>query len=271
MGVIDDFKRGELNRKLIFLFLILAIEIPILYPLGIPIEITKASTDFYNFVENIPEDSAVCFVVDFGVMSWPPHGPMSLAAMRHLFQKPIKIVIVSFVIEGPIITQKLLAVIDKHGKEYGIDYVYLGYIPGGESGMAAFGENTHISEVDNYGNSLDKLTLMKEVQSKEDFYCFVWDSGTSKDPYFRQWLPVPQLGLTTAAGVPMIYPYYVSGDLKGYFNGVPGAAEYERLIKNPGFATAMMESISTIHLLGIILLIITNSKFIIEKFKGADV
>jgi len=267
MSIIADLKKGELNRRLIFILLLIVIELPILMPLGTPIQITEPTRKFYEYVKNIPDDSVVLFDTDFGVMSWPPHGPMATVVLTHLFQKNIKVVIVSFGIEGPIITDKILATLDLSDKEYGIDYVHIGYIPGWESGMGAFAQNTHISQVDSYGASLDTLPLMDEVNSIEDFYCVAWDSATSMDPYFRQW-PIPQLGCSESGGVPQILPYYNTGALVAYLNGILGASEYETLQQQPGFGTAQMDAISTSHMFGILLLIITNYKFLKEKIGG---
>jgi hypothetical protein len=76
---------------------------------------------------------------------------MSLITNEALFSKNIKIVILTFTADGPLMINKILTAIDKHGKQYGTDYVVLPYIPGWESGMSAFAKDTKVSGVDASG------------------------------------------------------------------------------------------------------------------------
>jgi hypothetical protein len=269
MSIISDLKKGVLNRKLIFVILLVVIEFPILVPLKTPIAITEPTKKIYDFIENIPEGSTVLFCCEWGIMSWPPHGPMTTAILEHLFARPIKIVIFSIAVEGPVMIEKIFGIIDRHGKQYGVDYVHIGYIPGVESALAAFAKDPSVSQVDYYGTQLNTLPLMNQVKSKDDFYVFAWDTAGAYDMYFRQFPDIPQIACVEAGGVPQIIPYYQTGALTGYLNGILGASEYEGLLNISGFGTAQMDAISTSHLYGIALLVLTNLEVIIKKFGGS--
>lgn len=59
-----------------------------------------------------------------------------------------------------------------------------------------------------------------------------------------------------------------AGQIQGMLTGMKGAAEYEKLIGKPGFATKGTGALSTSHLLIIALIILGNLGLIISRIKG---
>jgi len=77
----------------------------------------------------------------------------------------------------------------EYGAEYGEDYVYLGYIAGGETAIAALANDIKgVIAVDYYGTSIDQLPLMKYIGNANDIQLVLSsDSEELYNYYMRQW------------------------------------------------------------------------------------
>jgi len=75
------------------------------------------------------------------------------------------------------------------------------------------------------------------------------------------------VGCVTAVMGPENYPYLNSGQLKGLVAGLKGAAEYETLLGKPAIATRGMPAQSAVHILIIVLIVIGNILYLVEKRK----
>ena len=91
-------------------------------------------------------------------------------------------------------------------------------------------------------------------------------------PGIREWLQQVQRRynvkmLCGATGImsPDLYSFYQSGQLKGFLAGLVGAAEYESLLNRPAMAHAGMTVQSFEHLIVILLIIVANIAFFLQK------
>jgi len=262
---------GDIDRRWIYLMIFFVIAIPNLKPLGMPIPITKQTKEFSDIIEKVPEGSPVCFAITTSASYWSELGPVSLAISNHLFQNNLKVVYVTFGVEAPILIERTIKDAKKPANlEYGRDYVNLGYIAGGETGIGAFSKNPKLNPVDYRGKQVETLSIMKDINNLDDFSVVIYITSGAHDEYFRQWgdFDVPILVGAQSAGVQMLMPYYDSGAASAYIASLRGAAEYETLIGIPGKGLARMDSVQMIFLLGIILIIITNLGVISEKLGG---
>jgi uncharacterized membrane protein YeaQ/YmgE (transglycosylase-associated protein family) len=67
-----------------------------------------------------------------------------------------------------------------------------------------------------------------------------------------------------------IMPAYEAGIIQGVIAGLRGGAEYEFLIGQPGAGLAGMDSISFSHSMVIILLILGNLGYAVQRFSGGE-
>jgi hypothetical protein len=77
----------------------------------------------------------------------------------------------------------------------------------------------------------------------------------------------------TAVMAPKYYPFLQTGQLSGLLSGMKGAAEYENLIYQKGYARSLgkaetgMNSQSMIHLLIIVLIVLGNIGYFFSRRK----
>ena len=161
----------------------------------------------------------------------------------------------------------------EYNKEYGKDYVFLGYKSGGPVVIQKV--CTRFKEAfptDNVLTNVDELPLMADVNSLKDVSAVL--SVSSGDPGIKQWVmiaheqtEVPVAGGCTAVSAPEFYPYLNAGQLFGLMGGMKGAAEYELLLKKPGMATGGMGAQSIVHVMIIIFIFLANVSYFYEKRK----
>jgi len=188
-------------------------------PLVFPIVVEANVYEYFNFVENIPPGSIICY--DFSVMSTSRTEIEQglLMSHEHFFKlKDVKFVAFSLTPIGPItwnIMMDLTPASIKASKTYGVDYVYLGYVPGEETGLQAFASNIRgVFGTDYFGTKLDDIPLMKNINDASVFYCISWHHwNTASVAYFARIFgdiykkPIIVAALN-ALGYGQVYPYY---------------------------------------------------------------
>ena len=111
--------------------------------------------------------------------------------------------------------------------------------------------------------------LMQEVKNYDDVdFLFVVSDNATVDYWVS--LVNAQFGLPMGAGVtavmaPKSYSFLQTGQMVGLLGGMKGAAEYEKLSRNPGRATRGMDPQSIIHLLIIIFIVLGNVGYFVSK------
>ena len=90
-------------RKIIYIVLAIVTAFPYIYPLGIPVAISKTTNSFYNKLESLPEDSVVVYSIDVGLGMFTELGPGTIAVAQHLLDLPIKLIITGGTAELPAI------------------------------------------------------------------------------------------------------------------------------------------------------------------------
>ena len=260
--------RGRIFASVIF-FIIIAL---ILYPVSIPFPVSKYTKQYFEFVQLIPEGSVVGFMVGDMPHTRPQLQSSTVLTMVELWEKGSKIVFwTDQALSDPILMDYIaLAQTNlKRGLEYGVDYVNLGYILGGEIGQAAFLKNIRFAMggVDTFGNDLDDLPIMMGVNGGADMkYGFANTACESTEPrYIRQWqLPYGAeiATINCARDLPTITIYLATGQLKGVANGLLGSAEMERLTGNLGTANRQIMAVSFMGLYLTLLIILGNVSYI---------
>ncbi len=160
--------------------------------------------------------------------------------------------------------------------ENGVNWVHLGYVPGGESGVAALANDIRsVKTEDHFGTPIGQIPLMANINKASDFAALFWWGGSEGSiPYgIRQIVTpfnVPMTGMCTTNEVPNYTPYINSGQMVGIIGGVRGSAEYEYLMGMPGLALGQAMATNFGGLLWAILVVLGNVLYFIAGRGGGS-
>jgi len=269
-------KMQKIDSRIIFLVLAIAIMIPLFKPLGMPISINQDLTQkFYDVMESLPEGSVLWFGTEYSAGASAELNPQLAAVFRHAMSRNLKVILFGMWQEGAALSREVVDPIAKEmGKEYGVDYVNLGYKPGGTAVLRTMLKDLWGASagVDINGTPLENFPLLSDITyvgPDTIDAVIVFTSGSPGDgDYLTYWTdPMGMILITgqVAVQVPSRMPYIQSGQYKGLIPGLRGAAEYEKLIGKPGVATQLMDAQSAAHTAIIILVILGNIAFFGEK------
>lgn len=264
---------ANVDRRALYLLLALSVALPLILKPKTQVRISEPVRDAFNAVDRLPAGSVVMISIDFDPSSAPEVQPMLVAILRHAFKKNLKVVVIGQLALGlPMAEIALAEVAPDMGKEYGRDYVNLGYRPGYTAMMVGMGrEIRDYFRTDYRGVPVDSFLFMRSVHNYKDIALLVsLAHGAVADVWiqyvggrFNQAIIVG----CTGVNAPNLYQYLHSGQIKGLIGGLQGASEYEALIGRPGSAALGMPAQSAAHGLIILLLVIGNVGYLLSKRK----
>ena len=293
---------GKVDRKIIFAIIGIVVLIPLLKPewVDIPIQISPDSRKVFTELSSLEPGSKVLLSFEYGPSTKPEIHPMSVALLNHLFAKQIKVYIMALWPDGvfmatdaldQVLSSKLFNV-----EEY-THYVNLGFKQGGEVVIRGVASDIRQLYTKDYKQvPMNDIPMMEGVNSVSDFdYVIDLSAGT---PGTTEWVQyacdpknVPFTSGCTSIQVTDVMPYVKSGQVRGILAGMPGAAEYESMVKeelqrlqkenspgiNPGVtvptgkATGRMSAQSIAHLVMVLFIILGNiSYFISRRMKARE-
>lgn len=265
----------QLDRRLIYLLMFLAILIPIMIRSVPEIEISDQVRQAYNSIERVPQGGIVMISIDYDPSSEAELQPMLIAILHHCFQRDIKVILTGQWPLGIPLGQAALELIaTQYGKVYGRDYVNIGYRPGGQALMVGIGQSgfRQYFNRDFRGTPIDSFAFMRRVANYDQIDRLVaLEAGAAGDLWVQY--AGAQFGLKIILGVTGVmatsmYPYLDAGQIQGLLGGLKGAAEYETLVHRPQQASWFMNSQSFGHLLIIVLVILGNLASYLERHRA---
>lgn len=283
----------SLDRRWVFLSLIVVCVITYMIPFQIPIRVNKEVQSIYDFIEELEPGEIVFVAIDYDPNSLAELHPMVYAVMEHCFRKDLRIIFTALSQNGPgmadlairDITDSLKLDRTYNGVEFkgreivnGVDYTFLGYKPYFALIILGMGQDFRLQfPTDYYGTPLDSIPMMKGVLNYDNLACVIDISGGN---ITDAWISYGQgkygfklaLGLTGVMAADY-YPYLNSGQIFGIMGGLLGAAQYEELSDNPGLAKDGMRVQVFAHLLIIFFIILGNVGYFMsrrEKAKGGN-
>lgn len=270
-------KMENIPRQYYYTLLFVGLCVILVNPIGLPIHIGTRSQELYQLVENVPEDSVVLVDIAFGSGALAELGPAFTAVMHHLFERDVRVIVMTLYQEGPLMYSRLVEKGIRPGetyqKEYGVDYCFFGYSAGGVTTMSELAKNMKLLKTDYRDNSLEDLTVMNGVETQEDIdlvITFTTSSGGISSPrdWVQQWATPYKANLACVVlkmMVPTVSPYYGSGQVKALMPGAGASAEYELLVGQPGKGLASTDALSYAHFLVITLIVLGNIAYFAKR------
>lgn len=258
----------NLKKYTVYALVILAMLIPLVKPLGIPVKVTEDTKKFYAAMEDLKAGDIVLWDLNYQLAGASELNPQVTAIAYHLAQRGVKCVIASLNPESYPFALAAVEELKGLGKIYGEDMVYLGYLPGGEVAVASLLSNLQQTVPNDYGGTpIASLPLTANVKSGHDLTAIISVSTAGPEFWIRQMQTYGNLHLLYASIAntkTTIQTYLATGQIKASLNGARCAAEYELLLDKPGRALAMQDASSITYLVFLVFVVFGN---IAERIK----
>lgn len=238
MGILDRLL--QLDRRWIFLLVLLAILVPTIFPIGLPVSTSKETRAAFEYVESLKPGDVVWLSIDYGPSSEPENNPMAEAFLRQCFLKKLRVIVTAlYPLGGLSIADDVVARVTSEFPElrYGVDYVHLGYKEGASAVMRRLGQNIESAfPADGRGTPIRDIPLMQGLrnigQVKLVFTVATGVIGEYWITLVNAQFGTPVIIGPTAVSAPKYYAYLNAGQAKGMLGGMKGAAEYEHLLRD---------------------------------------
>lgn len=238
-------KLNHLDRRWIFLAMLVAVILPMLAGFTSPAGPSPETAAVFDQIEHLPAGSRIALVLDYEPASEAELHPMAIALVRHCCLKRHKMIFLTLWPAAlPVIDRIVQQVIEKefgdHHLKYGEDYVLLGYQPGEQVAIPLLTKDLRASKPrDDRGTSLDSIELTKHVRGLKDLDLLV--SVSAGYPGSKEWVQycaatsrLPMVAGSVGVQVPNLLPYLATptspGPLIGLIKALRGAVEYETLL-----------------------------------------
>ena len=243
--IFDYLTRAD--RRILFLVVAISLSIPLVMNISLRPAPMATADAFYAAVDRLKAEPGKIVLVsaDWGPGSSAENRPQTELAIEHLMRKRLPFAIVSnyslaspFLIEVPRLVAQRLEKEDPGQKwVYGKDWVNLGYRPGGAlfiQGLAQAKDISSFLKTDADNTPLAELPAMAGVKNLQDISMLMEFTGLQG--IFNVWVQFfkgpPFVYGCTSITIPESFIYFASGQVKGVFEGIAGAAWYEELLKN---------------------------------------
>jgi hypothetical protein len=269
------------DRRWLFLAMGLAIILPLLFPLDLPVKPSPMVQSHYYTVEGLQEGDTVFVSLDLEPASTPELEPYFRAVLLQLKRKNVKLVFATTWYQAPPLVERWIKeMVDQPIAPEGtpgydgppdrayvknVDYVYLGFREGRQAAVASFGADLR-GTFDGRaadGTPLDQIPMMTGIKQLKDFELIVLVSAGF--PGLKEYVQLVQtrydlrmVGACTAVSTTDYTPYYQAGQILGLVGGLAAAAEYEGMVGKPGLASQAADVLNAAHLMVILAIVLGN-------------
>jgi hypothetical protein len=261
------------TRHWTFLGLFVSVGLVMLLGIKLDIPVSDQTKKMYDFIDSLPAGSVLMISFDHEASSLPEIRPIALAVLRHAFSKGHRLIGVALLAEGTVIGYRLMQkTAAEYGREYGKDYVYLGFKPQYVAAILSMGESIPKTFPQDYlGRPYEQFELLQHVRNYDDVAAVISITDGSLTTHWMEYggarYGVKVLAGMTAAMVTTFDPYVASGQMYALVGGLRGAAEYEQLINRRGGGVRGMLAQSTAHLYIIALVLLGNVVYFRSRHK----
>lgn len=276
MGLFAKF--GALDRRIVYLLLAAVVIASLVISFDQRHYVDRSTIGLFEVVDRIqPGSKAVLISFDYDPNVSAELDPMAEAVLRHCFAKNIPVIGMSLGVTGALLGERAITKIAReYGRTNGIDYCFFGYRYGGYLLVMGMGENiARTLPTDFYGTPVDSLPMMRYIKNYDNVGVVLCLAGSA---VVNTWITFAGVqyhaniaaGLT-AVSAPDYYPYLQTGQLVGQLGGMKGAAEYEQLIVERGYAThkglasRAMNAVTGSHLMIMALIVMGNLAFLVGR------
>jgi hypothetical protein len=232
------------DRRWIFVAMALAIVVPLLHPLALPVVPSPEARAAFAVIDAVPEGATVLFAMDLEPAATAELEPFIHAAIKQLKRKRCKLAFLTLMYQAPPLVERWIredvarpTFAGDRAYENGKDYVWLGFREGKQIVIANLGQDlaATFNHRDATGRPLGEIEALRGITRLADFPLIL--SVSSGAPGTKEYVQQVQaryglhiVGVTTAVSLTDLTPYYQSGQLVGLLGGMVDTADYEILV-----------------------------------------
>lgn len=259
------------DRRWIYLVLGIAVILPLVVPLRLPVTVSSEVRAVYDFVDQVRDGQVMHLALEYDPSTMAELHPMAESILRRVFEQNGRLIMSSLSQFGPAMADELIQRLAReYGKRPGIDYVFLGYKPYPAITILAMGTDYRVPfPVDYYGADVDTLPLMEGIRNFDDVRGVVALCGGNSADF---WITYgnAKYGMPLALGVTGVmaadyYQYLQAGQLFGLIPGIKGAAELEQLTGRTGDGARGIPYQTASHAVVLSLIVVTNVAFFAKR------
>jgi hypothetical protein len=276
------------DTRWIYIMVFGVIYISSLAPIALPVPIVQWSKDFYSVInegvtvdfggeprvfEGVEENTRI-FVLNSGETAklWGDMSEAVTTVWKDIMAREANIILWSSSPDNAATLNKYLLPVlygsePQNHPDYGVKFVNLGYVAGGNQLLEQWKDSiTDITPIDAYGNQLTDLPMMSnfnELKVDADLMIGLDARGLETIYVVRYNTPVLEMGGTDSASYLALS--YTAGYFKGMLMGQRGGAEYEILSGIAGNARSYLQNTFTISTIMVIIMIVTNVRYVLNK------
>lgn len=238
----------------------------------------KPSMDIHRIYSYIENELAVgeYILVDlhYGSHAKAALEPQLTVVVKHFFDKGCKIVFISSPNEGPAMFEKFQSRAPEvfAGKQYGIDYLFLGGVSD-DMGVQSLAQSiSETVESDYYNMSVATLPIMKHINGAKSFaLAFILSADVEVFEWYINWWTtpyhVPLLLGTLNPTAHLVKQYLENKCVIGIMAGYRAAAEYEILLHREGSGLNTVRIGKFVYIVNMLFMILGNSIVFYMKSK----
>ncbi|MDZ7844234.1 MAG: hypothetical protein U5K99_05490 [Anaerolineales bacterium] len=199
----------------------------------------------YELISDLEEEEPILIAFDYQPALLGELSYSASSVIDHLISQGVYISMISTQPTGPALAEYFIQTTQvKHEYAPGLNYINLGYLPGGAAGLLSFTiEPTKIIPLAFNGSNAWDSPPLAEVNAINDFslILIITDDPTTAKIWVEQvqTSSTPDMGMIVSAQAePLIQAYYHTSprQISGYVAGVLGGYAYEQLSENPNLA-----------------------------------
>ncbi len=227
-------KLQKIDRRILYLILLIVVGLPTLYPVNIPNAVAPMSRSLWETLDRTPPNKVVMVSSTWSVGTRGENKGQAEAIFHHLMSRRIPFILSSFSAPASQVALNLVNdMAPKYNYVYGRDWISLGF----QANSANFVKGINVDFVGTVKQDavrkqpLGSYPIMQKVKSVDDVHMVVEISASASQMVWIQFMkPGVEIGFCpTSVMAPEALPYFSSGQLAGLLWGAKGAYDYEQL------------------------------------------
>jgi len=228
------WKLQNIDRRILYLVLLVVVAIPVLRPMNITNAVDPMSEALWKTIDATPADKIVLVSSTWSKATRGENGGQTRALMEHLMNRRIRFALSSFTAPGAqVILDIVRDMAPRYNYQYGRDWVHLGFQASPNNFVKGINADFRKTVRQDFVEKkpLDAFPMMARVKSIDDVHMVVEISASAVHNIWMQFIkPGVRVGFCpTSVMAPESLPYYSSRQLAGVLWGAKGAYDYEQL------------------------------------------